>query len=91
MKPMTFDKDPSDMSETEIISELLEIKEHIKAWIDGVQNAIYAVHVDWHNFTHSTDPLEQARWLIELSNRMSDLITWHEGFDYETGEIHENS
>lgn len=49
---------------------------------------IEEIDYQWQRFdSRSASPLVQAGALIELSNLMSDLISWHPDYDYEIGEI----
>lgn len=52
-------------------------------WQDAAVEADYR----WQRFAHAKTPTEQAEWLVELSNAMSDLRSWLPGFDSDTGTM----
>lgn len=54
------------------------------AWI---MEAIEEVDYAFDNYVESCTLTSQAHYLIELSNRMSDLRSWHPRFDGEQGRI----
>lgn len=53
-------------------------------WVADAIAEVWAAH---RYFSEATTPLGQAHYLIELSNRVSDLATYHPKWNYETGEI----
>lgn len=50
---------------------------------DAIAAAVWA----WEAFTEAKTPALQAHYLIETMNAMSDLASWHPGFNLDTGEI----
>lgn len=52
-------------------------------WVDAAFEVLYEVHV----LTHATNQLNQAYHLLELSNAIGDLISWHPEYDGERSEI----
>lgn len=62
--------------------------EHARAaeaegWKDSAMSAVYAF---WR-YNEARTPLDNATWLINLGNALSDLQTWLPGFDAETGTM----
>lgn len=57
--------------------------------IEGIYDAMDSLHTAWVRYTTATDMIGQADWLITLSNRMSDLASWHPDYDIKTGLIGE--
>lgn len=50
-------------------------------------DAIAEVWYRFEEFGKATNPLSQASRLVELSNAVGNLITWHPNYDYEYGRI----
>lgn len=51
------------------------------------EEAIEAVYVTFESFNDAKYETSRAQALIDLSNAVSDLISWHRMYDYERGEI----
>lgn len=52
-------------------------------WVDAAFEVLYEIHV----LSSGTGLTNQAYHLLELSNAVSDLTSWHPGYDGERGEI----
>lgn len=52
-------------------------------YFDAVDQVIY----DWERYRDATDTVVQAARLVDLSNSISDLKSWLESYDYETGTV----
>jgi hypothetical protein len=52
-------------------------------WHDAAEE----VHYQWHRFSTSTDELNRAHALLELSNAMGDLTSFLPGYDADSGTL----
>lgn len=55
--------------------------------LDGMCRAIEEVWAVHAQLSEAKTIGSQAQYIIELSNRVSDLASWHPRWDYEHGEI----
>ncbi len=60
-----------------------EVYDERPPWLDAAEEVMY----QWHLFSKATTPVLAANYLVELSNAMSDLQTYHPGWDYKTGTM----
>lgn len=58
-------------------------EQQLKWVMENISEVSYA----FDNYTEAKTLPMQAHWLGELSNAMSDLISYHPRFDYEQGRI----
>ena len=54
---------------------------------DWMTEAIVEVWANFKRYTEATTLLEQAHYLTELSNSVSDLVSYHPNYNINTGEI----
>lgn len=55
----------------------------LTAIIDLIEDVVY----EFDRYVGATFLTDQANHLNQLANHMSDLRTWHPGYDYETGTM----
>jgi hypothetical protein len=54
---------------------------------EWVADAIAEVWAQFKYYAEAGNPISQAHHLVDLSNAVADLATYHPRFNYETGEI----
>lgn len=54
---------------------------------DDVQEAIEEVHWRFALLCGATNPLAQAHSLTNLADAVSDLATWHDSWDVDSGTL----
>lgn len=47
-----------------------------------------SLHYHYTRYTEATTPLSQANVLVEMNNAMSDMITYHPGYQFEYEHAH---
>lgn len=55
--------------------------------LDDAAPAIVDVVDLFHNFSEATGPVSAAAYLVDLSNAIAALATWHKDYNYDTGLI----
>lgn len=55
--------------------------------IGWLHEAIERVDIDWDAWRSAKDPVVAAHHLIQLSDAMSDLRSWHPSHDIETSTL----
>ena len=51
------------------------------------EDAIAAVYVAFESFNNAKYETSRAQAIVDLSNAVSDLISWHSMYDFERGQI----
>lgn len=59
----------------------------ILAALEPVWAALDEVHYRWHLLAHSRNILDQSDALLQVSNTLHDLTTWHPGYEYNSGTL----
>jgi hypothetical protein len=54
------------------------------ATLKDAAEAIETVAAAWDRMSNARSPLDQAQGMVDMSNAMSDLRTWHPEYDYKT-------
>ena len=47
------------------------------------KRTLEAVIYEWRSYTAATDPIVQAKHLLDLNSAMQDLTSFHPGWDYQ--------
>lgn len=55
--------------------------------LENAADAIEEVYYQFNRLTSANDVLTQASALMDLNNAISDLVSWHPGYDINSGTL----